>query len=45
MSFQFVAMMFVPLRRNHIVTIASMTLSLELGKSNQSLQSEIQERQ
>ncbi len=44
MSLLFVAMMFVTLRRNHTVTIASMTLSLELGKSNQSLQSEIHER-
>ncbi len=44
MSLLFVAMMFVTLRRNHTVTIASMTLSLELGKSNQTLQSEIHER-
>lgn len=40
----FMAMMFVTLRRNHTVTMASMTFSLELGKSNQSLQSEIHER-
>jgi len=44
MSLLFVALMFVTLRRNHTVTMASMTLSLELGKSNQSLQSEIHER-
>ncbi|MFZ1747291.1 MAG: PAS domain S-box protein [Nitrospirales bacterium] len=44
MSLLFMAMMFVTLRRNHTVTMASMTLSLELGKSNQSLQSEVHER-
>ena len=45
MGLLFVALMFVTLRRNHSVTMASMTLSLELGKSNQLLQSEIHERQ
>ncbi|HNP61615.1 MAG TPA: PAS domain S-box protein [Nitrospirales bacterium] len=44
MSLLFVTMMFVTLRRNHTVTIASMTLSLALGRSNQSLQSEVLER-
>lgn len=44
MGLLFVAMMFVTLRRNHTVTMASMTVSIELGKSNQSLQSEIHER-
>ncbi|WP_342349758.1 PAS domain S-box protein [uncultured Nitrospira sp.] len=44
MSLLFVTMMFVTLRRNHSVTMASMTLSLELSKSNQSLQSEVHER-
>ena len=45
MSLLFVALMFVTLRRNHIVAVASMTLSLQLVKSNQLLQSEIRERQ
>jgi PAS domain S-box-containing protein len=44
MSLLFVVLMFVTLRRNHTVTVASMTLSLELVKSNQSLQNEICER-
>ncbi|MDT3779112.1 PAS domain S-box protein [Nitrospira sp. MA-1] len=44
MGLLFVAMMFVTLRRNHTVTMASMTLSLELSKSNHSLQSEVLER-
>jgi len=41
----FVALMFVTLRRNHSVTVASMTLNLKLVKSNQLLQGEINERQ
>ncbi|UCH91542.1 MAG: PAS domain S-box protein, partial [Nitrospirota bacterium] len=45
MSLLFVALMFVTLRHNHTVTVASMTLNLQLVKSNQSLQSEIRERQ
>jgi PAS domain S-box-containing protein len=45
MSLLFVALMFVTLRRNHTVTVASMSLNLELVKSNQSLQREIRERQ
>ncbi|WNM60067.1 sensor histidine kinase [Candidatus Nitrospira allomarina] len=45
MCLLFVTMMFVTLRRNHTVTLASMTLNLELGKANQSLQSEIRQRE
>ena len=44
MSLLFVALMCVTLRRNHTVTVASMCLSLELEKSNQSLHNEICER-
>ncbi|MDH4194332.1 MAG: PAS domain S-box protein [Nitrospirota bacterium] len=44
MSLLFVVLMFATLRHNHTVTMASMTLSLELLKSNQSLQCEIHER-
>jgi PAS domain S-box-containing protein len=45
MSLLFVALMFVTLRHNHTVTVASMTLNLQLVKSNQLLQSQIRERQ
>jgi len=45
MSLLFVALMLVTLRRNHTVTVASLTLSLQLFKSNQLLQSEVRERQ
>lgn len=45
MCLLFVTMMFVTLRRNHSVTMASMTLNLELSKSNQALQSEIGQRE
>ena len=45
MSLLFVSLMFVTLRRNHTVTMSSMTLSLQLVKSNQLLQGEIRERQ
>lgn len=44
MSLLFGVLMYVTLRHNHTVTMASMTLSLELVKSNRSLQSEIHER-
>jgi hypothetical protein len=44
MSLLFVALMLVTVRRNHTVTVASMSLSLELMKSNQSLHNEIGER-
>ncbi|MCA9453467.1 MAG: PAS domain S-box protein, partial [Nitrospira sp.] len=45
MCLLFLTMMFVTLRRNHTVTMASMTLNLELGKSNQALQREISQRE
>jgi PAS domain S-box-containing protein len=45
MSLLFVVLMFVTLRRNHTVTMASLTLSLQLVKSNQLLQCEVRERQ
>ena len=45
MSLLFVSLMFVTLRRNHTVAVASMTLSLQLVKSNQLLQGEVRERQ
>lgn len=45
MSLLFVSLMFVTLRRNHTVTVASIRLSLKLVKSNQLLQGEIRERQ
>ena len=44
MSLLFVALMFVTVRHNHTVTVASMTLGRELIKSNQLLQCEIHER-
>jgi PAS domain S-box-containing protein len=44
MSLLFGVLMFATFRHNHTVTMASMTLSLELVTSNQSLQSEIHER-
>ncbi|HBP87475.1 MAG TPA: hypothetical protein DD706_07245, partial [Nitrospiraceae bacterium] len=45
MCLLFLTMMFVTLRRNHSVTMASMTFNLELGKSNQALQREIGQRE
>jgi PAS domain S-box-containing protein len=45
MGLLFVALMYATVRHNHTVIMASMTLSLALGRSNQSLQSEIHERQ
>ena len=45
MCLLFVSLMFVTLRHNHTVTLASMSLSLQLVKSNQLLQGEISERQ
>lgn len=41
----FVALMYVTVYHNHTVTISSMRLSLELIRSNQLLQTQIQERQ
>jgi PAS domain S-box-containing protein len=45
MGLLFVGLMFVTARHNHRVMVASMTLSRELGKANQLLQSEVHERQ
>ncbi len=45
MSLLFVALMYVTVYHNHTVTISSMRLSLELIRSNQLLQTQIQERQ
>ena len=45
MCLLFLTMMFVTSRRNHTVTMASMNLNLELGKSNQALQREISQRE
>ena len=44
MGLLFAGLMFVTLRHNHSVTIASMTLSVELIKSNYLLQNQIHER-
>ncbi|MEX2493220.1 MAG: PAS domain-containing sensor histidine kinase [Nitrospirales bacterium] len=41
----FLLLMFVTLRHNHTVTLSSITLSLQLVKSNQLLQGEIDDRQ